>query len=243
MKQRTKHVILILLILLVLPGSTKPGFKQSYELYYSDALFFIKLHAHGIQKICLQYNVSPSFITSIIFPEIVKYNAITDWIETKTLELLYITYGTDGADFSIGPAQIKPSFAEKTEQYLFTHSHLYLKYQELLPQAETAKEKRKIRIARLKDFYWQVRYACCMADIVNYRLGLTQLSLQKRVQLTATAYNCCFWCTREQLAPWLSTKAFPFGIHSQYAAYNYADISWFYYKHEALGIFNEYTGH
>jgi len=55
-------------------------------------------------------------VLSIVFPELIRFNAIQDKIETFALQSLYVKYGKDYANFSVGPFQVKPSFAESLEK-------------------------------------------------------------------------------------------------------------------------------
>ncbi len=58
---------------------------------------------------------------SIVLPELIRWNALQDIMETTALELLYVEKGKDGADFSIGYFQMKPSFIENLENYVLTN--------------------------------------------------------------------------------------------------------------------------
>jgi hypothetical protein len=83
-----------------------------------NAVVTLQQHNALIQKMAKKYNQNNMPVLSIVFPEIIRYNAFKDFLETKTLEWLYVEYGKDKADFSIGLFQMKPSFVEKLEKYL-----------------------------------------------------------------------------------------------------------------------------
>lgn len=52
-------------------------------------------------------------LQAIVFPEIMRYNGLKDGIETESLRTLYVQFGEDYADFSIGLFQMKPCFAQQ----------------------------------------------------------------------------------------------------------------------------------
>ena len=56
-----------------------------------------------------------AFMQAIVFPELMLYNSVKDDIESESLRVLYVQFGKAYADFSVGPFQMKPSFAEEVE--------------------------------------------------------------------------------------------------------------------------------
>ena len=66
----------------------------------------------------IKFHHENDFVTAIVYPELLRYNYIQDFIETSGLELIYMRYGAKTADFSIGHFQMKPSFAEHIEKYI-----------------------------------------------------------------------------------------------------------------------------
>lgn len=63
-----------------------------------------------------------------------RYSIVSDFLETEILELSYVDYGLDYADFSIGKFQIqmKPSFVEQLEAAICDSPLLSERYQKLI---------------------------------------------------------------------------------------------------------------
>jgi hypothetical protein len=136
----------------------------------------------------------PLFLQSIIFPELMRYNELKDDIETESLRTLYVQFGEEYANFSIGIFQMKPSFAVQVE----TKAKQLLRdsiYKELqLAYAETSEETiREKRVQRLEDHNWQQVYLCAFACICNelYKTKTFKNDTEK-IQWYATVYNAGF---------------------------------------------------
>ena len=84
---------------------------------------------------------------SIVFPEVIRFNSFSDFIETKTLEWVYVDYGAEKADFSIGLFQMKPSFIEKLEEATKSDPSLFRPFSDILsyPTTLSAMEIRRKR--------------------------------------------------------------------------------------------------
>jgi hypothetical protein len=55
----------------------------------------------------------PIFYKSIIYPELLRFNRGKDRLEQSSLDKLYLNFGKEHANYSIGLLQMKPSFAEE----------------------------------------------------------------------------------------------------------------------------------
>ena len=114
--KKTGRLILVLILLI---GLLKSGAGQSLnyaEIFGSNwqkALTFIEENNLWIKSALRKYDISYSEAVAVVFPELVRYSALRDKMETAMLKTLYKNLGDDYADFSIGVFQVKPSFAEK----------------------------------------------------------------------------------------------------------------------------------
>lgn len=94
----------------------------------------------------------------ICFPEMMRWSAFQDLIETAADELLYVNKGHTAANISIGHFQMQPRFVEQLEEYITANPNVSM-FNYVIIKAKSEKEARKERISRMKQFAWQVRYA------------------------------------------------------------------------------------
>jgi hypothetical protein len=142
-------------------------------------------------KLC---GVSSRFMQAIVFPEVMRYNSLKDGIEAESLRTLYVQFGEDYANFSIGLYQMKPSFAEtvetKAKQLLpgSTYNELQLEY-----TATSDEDIRMERVERLQDNDYQLIYLTAFVGICNtlYRDKYFSNETEK-LQWYATVYNAGF---------------------------------------------------
>jgi hypothetical protein len=138
--------------------------------------------------------VSPQFMQALVFPEVMRYSTLKDGIETESLRTLYVQFGEDYADFSIGLFQMKPSFAQTVE----TKARQWLPdsiYQELqLAYTTTAEEDiRMERVERMQDKDYQLVYLTAFIAICNQLYQHHTFSDEsEKLRWYATVYNAGF---------------------------------------------------
>lgn len=172
---------------------------------------------------------SAHFVMAIAFPELLRYRMFKDLLETRALELIYVNYGKEAADFSIGPLQMKPSFAEKIEHVadsLGVAGSLQI-------DNPTAKEQRKIRIERLSSFKWQLRYLKVFSLITARLHSRMFFSRQDKLRFFSAAYNHDFMAPSKEISSWSKRCIFPYGVHYKAEQYCYADIAVYYYRQKS----------
>ena len=142
-------------------------------------------------KLCKE---SPLFMQSLVFPEVMRYNTIKDGIETESLKTLYVQFGQEYANFSIGLFQMKPTFAVQVENKAKQLLHDSI-FKELQLEYEKKDEEnvREKRIERLQDNEWQLVYLSAFICICNeiYKQK-TFSSTHEKLQWYATVYNAGF---------------------------------------------------
>ena len=159
-------------------------------------------------------------------PELIRYSLFRDYFETGALELLYTRHGSSGADFSIGPFQMKPSFAEGLESALADHPELRLKYPALLPGTASTQAERKLRLNRLKNQQMQLKYLQACYDYLNIRFEQKEFESEShRIAFFATAYNSGIDKPEQYLEHMLTRKIFPFGQHSPDPQESYGQLA------------------
>jgi hypothetical protein len=167
---------------------------------------------------------------SIVSPELIRWSAFQDFMETTANEVLYVQKGKEAANFSIGHFQMKPSFVEQLEEYVATHEALAT-FSYVVIKGKAEKECRRERIERLKQFAWQLRYAhvywLVAKDKFKHR---TFKSPKERIRFFATAYNYGFFRPEIEIETWQNKKAFPFGAQYKGEQVSYADLAIEFYE-------------
>lgn len=174
----------------------------------------------------------PDFALAIIFPELIRYSSIADYIEVKGLEVLYVQYGKDYADFSIGLFQIKPSFAEHIESDILKF-HLIDKFpplSALRPDLSETSDNRRDRIIRMKREYGQLLYLEAFIRIMDtiYQ-DFAFHSMEEKLIFYATAYNTGYFKNEAEIRKEISRNSFYRGMTPISAKYSYSEISLSYY--------------
>ena len=230
-----KYILNIILIFLAFYSFSQN--QNDFRTYFKDVIVeasnFLKNSDKIFKLSCNKYNHNKNEITSIIYPELLRYNYLKDFFETSSLELVYVNYGSEVADFSIGHFQMKPSFVEKLEKYSRSHSKIGKKYKHLFINHKlNLKEKRKIIVKRLKNTYWQLAYLHTFIDICfdKFPMIVKEKKLNQ-IHFIAACYNNGFNFSFNTLKKRSILKIFPFGTKYNGNQFCYADISCAYYKH------------
>lgn len=164
-------------------------------------------------------------ILSIAFPEIIRYNSFSDYIEISSNRILYINKGKKISDFSTGYFQMKPSFVEDLENYISKNESLQ-KYNSILIKKKSEKEIRKERIDRLENFQWQLRYLKVFWNVAEHRykhIGFKTKS--DKIRFYATAYNYGFTKPEKEIINYQTVKIFPYGKNLNMSKFAFADFS------------------
>ena len=220
--------IIVLCLLFIYGGGT--AFSMNYQKAFGDdwtqaEQFAREHHAEWKQEFDL-FGVDARLAEAIVFPELIRYSKWQDEIETAAVNGLYVLQGTNGANFSIGRFQMKPSFAEEVEA-AWNQSALAKEYGfvfNLQPNAEA----RRSRIRRLSSMQGQCRYLAIFVRLQFLRHPqLLQLELREQVGMLATIYNHSFSTTWEQACHLRHQKSFHTDIIAtrHTPKYCYADIA------------------
>lgn len=169
---------------------------------------------------------------AVVFPELIRYNLLRDLLETQALELFYVDEGSAAVDFSIGHFQMKPSFVEQLEAYVRQHPDLSSSQDIAAYPAESSPQaQRRIRLSRLQEMAWQVRYLAAFQEVCAHRFPfLNSLSAERRIHFLAAAYNCGFTHTADYIRQSANKKLFPYGINYRGEQYSYAAIAVYFFQ-------------
>jgi hypothetical protein len=181
-------------------------------------------------KLC---NTNTRFMQSIVFPEVMRYNSLKDGVEAESLRTLYVQFGKEYANFSIGLFQMKPTFAEEVE----------IKSKKILPDSiykelqlgYTKKDEgeiRKERVERLQDEDWQLVYLTAFIAVCNTTYQHKKISsATEKMQWYATVYNAGFDKTDAYISNKIKQDNFYLEQGMPKNKFKYAAIAaWFYNK-------------
>lgn len=148
---------------------------------------------------------------AVVFPEMIRWSAFQDLMETAADEVLYVNKGHTVGNISIGHFQMQPLFVEQLETYIAANPNVST-FNYVIIKAKNEKEARKERIGRMKQFAWQVRYAHVFWLIAYDRFrNRTFTTRQERIHFFATAYNYGFMKSECEIEAWQQRKRFPYG--------------------------------
>lgn len=199
--------------------------KKAIEYYRNEIDNAVSLLAKQKKIIDVNLNKNEKVeIIAIAFPEIIRYNAFSDLIETTSNRLLYINGGKTVSDFSIGLFQMKPSFVEDLENYV-ANSEKLEKYKNIQIRNKTEKATREERVNRLENFHWQLYYLKIFGVVMDEKYSQVTFENKKdKLRFYATAYNYGFMRPLKEIVSFQYQKIFPYGINKKNAA-RFADFS------------------
>ena len=224
-------------LLLPVPGMPQvPDLTGDYDMIFGEdfitagqylsenAWMADTLAAHGFD---------PCFAFAVIFPELIRYSSVRDFIETRGLEVLYVQYGSPYADFSVGHFQMKPSFAEAIEEDILHAAIHSPDCVRVLPVTSDTSEAsvRKSRLFSLQSEEGQLAYLEAFLRVVE---GLypewDSLAPEEKVQFYASAYQGGYREGGQHIGSMVHSKYFHTGLPVGATKYSYADISVFFYR-------------
>jgi len=206
---------------------------------YSNAIDFMEQNSELFLEFSNANNTDAEVIIAVLFPEAIRYSIISDYLETKSLELAYVYGGL--ADFSIGFFQMKPSFVENLESSIKQYPKQLAKYDSLLISDKiTLADIRKTRVERLQTINYQVAYANCFYDVVRILYPhVFKNDKTFQIKFISTAFNHGFLSGEKEILDYTTKAFFPLGGKNNTSRYNYSDISVFFYKNDLQRIVSE----
>jgi hypothetical protein len=174
--------------------ATNPDFGTTFGSKATRAKAVLQQMDTGFVLCAPLCQTSPHFMQALVFPEVMRYNTLKDGIETESLRTLYVQFGEEYANFSIGLFQMKPTFAATVET----------KAKELLPDSTyhelqlaytvtTVEDVRMERVERLQDQDYQLVYLTAFVAICNQLYQHRSFANEtEKLQWYATVYNAGF---------------------------------------------------
>ncbi len=194
---------------------------------YEEAVQFIKTNAWIAGALGIGEGEG-RLALAVVFPEILRFSALEDFIQVRALKVLYVQNGKKYANFSVGRFQMKPTFAEQVERdsnRLLTAEERAAAGAPLFPLADTV-EIRRDRVYRLDDLKWQVRYLGLFMRIMNRKHAPTAFADEReRLRFYATAYNAGYTNSEKTIRRLMPSKSYHTGPFDSEIKYCYADVA------------------
>ena len=230
-----KLFVLWLLLTMGCTTAFSVNYRKVFGNDWTDAERYVKEHHYEWKQEFDLFGVDSRVAEAIVFPELIRYSMWKDEIERAAVNGLYVSKGKEGADFSIGHFQMKPSFAEDVEQAWNT-SPLAKEYGFSFNLADN-NEARRSRVRRLSTMQGQCRYLAIFIRLLQLRLPQLQpLSQKQQVRLLATAYNRSFSASWQSLCKMQHERHFHTDVIRTRSTryYCYSDIAVFFYSDNFL---------
>jgi hypothetical protein len=217
------------------------GFLQStmsqplnYQDLFGDdwkkAQAFERDNRSWIEPLLVKNHISYPLAIAIVFPELVRYSALSDKMEITLLKTLYVNLGEDYANFSIGQFQMKPSFAEmirdQTPVVLGRKSGITFKNRS---DFDDIKDFRKSIVTDLEDSKSQFNYLVAFIKLCEKNYKTNRKDEVTRLKFLATAYNYGIDKSASQIESMIDKKFFNTKLFKT-ENYSYADVSLFWYR-------------
>jgi hypothetical protein len=230
---RISIIILFLLLFLNSAGSQSINYQQLFGDDWKKAEAFVRENRSWMDSVLRRNQISYPVAIAVIFPELVRYSALLDKMETTLLKALYVNLGEEYANFSIGQFQMKPSFAEiireRGPSVLGRRSGIVLRS---TSDYYDIKQFRKSIVADLEDTRTEFNYLAAFFKICEKNYKIKRKDEFSRLKFLATAYNYGIDKSEEQIDSMIDKKFFNTRLFKT-ENYSYADVSLFWYKQHA----------
>lgn len=224
---------LILHALLAVHGyAGDPDYPAVFGANWQKADRYINENDPWMRKLSAKYKVDFLLAKSIVFPELVRYSAIRDKMEITLLKALYVNYGADYANFSIGVFQVKPSCAEEIlSEVAKMRDRKFAAHFKPLDSKLTIPEKREALIKELENPQSEYFYIIALIKILENKYHyLNNETVEYKLGFFATAYNCGFSNTEDHIRQQFKLKSFYTSLSKPTDCFSYADISVAYFR-------------
>lgn len=226
-----KFFFTICLGLLGFFSRAQENYQKTFSTDYEKAIRFLT-EEKWMDEVIISYGLKPKEVKAVIFPELIRYNSIRDKMEIFALESLYIQYGKEYANFSIGQFQIKPSFAENIENdFLKTFGESNTRtWSPNFKDTIQSQFNRSSRLKRLKDKKSMLNYVCLFFKVMEAKYPVWE-NPREKVKFFASAYNSDYRKSKDEINSFMTKKFFHLGILTS-EKYAYADIALYYFQRQ-----------
>ncbi|MBK7625762.1 MAG: hypothetical protein IPJ16_00925 [Bacteroidales bacterium] len=229
-KMKPIHLLLVFLFQINLSYSQDLDYKAIFESDWTKAVAFETENREWIEPLLKKHNISYPLAIAVIFPELVRYSALRDKMETTLLKTLYVNLGEYYANFSIGQLQMKPSFAESIRKQapsvLSRRSGITFMDE---TEFSDIKNYRKSIVTDLEDPKIQFRYLIAFIKICEKRYKTNKMDDLTRIRFLATAYNYGIDKSIDEVNNMIYKKFYNTKLFKT-ENYSYSDVSVFWYR-------------
>jgi hypothetical protein len=194
---------------------------------YQDGREFVARNA-AATRVFESFGIPAGEAWAIVFPELLRWSALADLIQTSNLQSLYVQMGTGYSDFSVGRFQMKPSFAETLEgdfnRLLTPEEQKRIRGGRFA--LEDTVENRRERVQRLTELEDQVRYLVIFFRVMDRLYAAeTWATNEEKVRFYAAAYNSGYRAGAARIRREAGRSRFHMSVLPSRPYYNYADIA------------------
>jgi len=230
---RISITILFLSLFLNSAVAQSIDYQQLFGDDWKKAEVFERENRSWMDSVLTINHLSYPVAIAVIFPELVRYSALRDKMETTLLKALYVNLGDEYANFSIGQFQMKPSFAEiireKGGSVFGRRSGIVLKSSS---DYNDIKQFRKSIVADLEDTRSEFNYLVVFLKICEKTYKVNRKDEYSKLKFLATAYNYGIDKSEEQIDSMINRRFFNTKLFKT-ENYSYADVSLYWYKRHA----------
>jgi len=217
-------------------GTEQADYRELFREHWKKAEMLLSENEPRISQALKKYDVPYNEIVAVVFPELLRYSALRDRMETGVLKALYVNLGTEYANFSIGLFQIKPSFAEKICSDVTNTSGLKrppLKSCRL--QEKSSVEYRKSIVSALEDPVKELEFVIAFYQICHNLFRNKFNNDEEWISFLSTAYNTGYWKDEVTIKTMELQKNFHLRpLSKQY--YSYSDISLYWFRNNPISL-------
>jgi hypothetical protein len=232
-KEFLRHLLVSFLLFLSLLNhsfSQQPDYRELFGDDWKNAEAFVDENRNWMEPLLEKNNISYPLAIAVIFPELVRYSALRDKMETSMLKILYINLGEEYANFSIGRFQMKPSFAEAIREKAtgelnrLSETGLFRK-----DEYDDIRQYRKSIVNDLEDTGIQLNYLIAFMKVCEHEYNQIKMDESQRVKFLSTVYNYGVGRSEVEIEEMAGKKFYNTKLFKT-NNYSYADVSLFWYK-------------
>lgn len=208
----------------------EPDYKILFGKNWIRAEKIVSENEAWIKEKASKFNIDYRVAVSVVFPELVRYSALRDKMETAMLKTLYINLGDEYADFSVGQFQMKPSFAGDINKSIDKIRdrrlrRLFRKQSSF----DNIREYRSSIVRDLESIERQFDYLIAFIKICEHEYPLNMMTDEERIKFLASAYNCGLLKGEDYIRSMEGKKFFSTKLVPS-ENYSYTEISLFQYR-------------
>jgi hypothetical protein len=232
---KTLITITLLFFRFTFASSQSIDYQSVFGADWNKAETFELENRTWMEPLLQKHNISYPVAIAVIFPELVRYSALRDKMETSLLKTLYVNLGEYYANFSIGQLQMKPSFAEQIRKQspsvMSRRSGIVFRNE---TEFDDIKNFRKSIVTDLEDPRIQFNYLIAFFKICEKKFKIRRMDEITRVKFLAAVYNYGIDKSIDQVNNMMDKKFFNIKLFKT-ENYSYSDVSVYWYRQHFSG--------